>query len=244
MLKKTYIKPLLSIFSTGILMIVSFWILIDHSIAWFSDNGTVTSSGMHVSARGVPDTEQYLIVDGMKVEQTAGTLCSDLVPGETIEFSLYVKNNTDSYIDFQLFMQAPTENDDTPYVIDGLYHYMGTQIRINSVKNGDEELLAPNGNDRYLLTLDNSLYIGEDASLPPTAIDFAYDFSHTTDRSLTHPIDIVPNGEIILDIELEFVDNGMLQNPYIEFGASGAADPNKASLVLSRTLLCSVAYAS
>ena len=62
--------------------------------------------------------------------------------------------------------------------------------------------------------------------------------------SLTRPINIAPNGEITLDIEMEFVDNGTLQNPYIEFGTPNAADPNKASLVLSRTLLCVVDYTS
>ena len=174
-LGKAHIAPLLSIISTGILLILSFYIMFNDSVAWFSDNSTLASSGMSISARGVPDTEQYLIVDGVRVEKTADNLFSDLVPGKTVEFSLYVKNNTDSYIDFQLFMQAPTENDDTPYVIDGLYHYLGTQIRINSVKNGAEELLTLVGNDRFLLRLDNSLYIGADSSLPPTSINRMYE---------------------------------------------------------------------
>ena len=239
-MKKAYITPMISVIVVGLLVIASIFIMINDALAWFAYNNRVNSSGMRISARGVPDTDQYLIVDGVKVEETAKNLFSNLLPGEIIRFSLCVKNNTDYDIDFQLFMQAPTANDDVPYVIDGLYHYMGTQIRINSVKNGGVEILALEGTDRYLLKLDTALYVGEDASLPPTSIDFEYDFSNEADRSLIQPIKILGNGEVTLDIEMEFVDNGMLQNPYIEFGASSASEPEKASLVLSRTLLCSV----
>lgn len=241
-MKKAYIAPLISVIVAGFLVISSFFIMIDNTLAWFAHNNSVNSSGMSISARGVPETEQYLIVDGVKVEETASNLFSNLIPGKIIRFSLYVKNNTDYDIDFQLIMQAPSANNDAPYVIDGLYHYMGTQIRINSVKNGDEEILALDGNDRYLLKLEPTLYVGEDASLPPTSIDFEYDFSLEADRNLIHPIKIPGNGEVTLDIEMEFVDNGLLQNPYIEYGASNASDPQKALLVLSRTLLCSADY--
>ena len=244
MLKKEYIAPLLSLVMIGLLIALAFFAMLDHTLAWFANNDEVDAMGMTVSARGIPETEQYLMVDGVRLEEGTNELFSGLIPGEIITFQLYVKNKTNKDIELQLSMAAPTENDDQPYVTDGLYHYMGTQIRINSIKNLDSELLTLTGNERYLLTLDNSLYIGDDASLPPTAIESEYDFSALTDKSLTSPVRITANGELFLDIELEFVDNGISQNAYIDYGNSSSDNPAKRNLTFSRTLFCSFAYAS
>lgn len=244
MLKKEYAAPLLSLVMIGLLIALAFFTMLDHTLAWFANNDTVNATGMNVSARGIPETEQYLMVDGVRLEEGANELFTELMPGEIITFQLYVKNKTNKDIELGLSMAAPTENDDQPYVTDGLYHYMGTQIRINSIKNLDSELLSLTGNERYLLTLDDSLYIGDDASLPPTATESAYDFSALTDKSLTSPVRIAANGELFLDIELEFVDNGISQNAYIDYGNSSSDNPAKRNLTFSRTLFCSFAYVS
>lgn len=238
MLKRKYIAPLLSLLTTGLMLVLVFFLVLDRSLGWFANNNDLSASGMSVKARGVPETEQYLMVDGVRIEDQSNNLFAGLVPGDTIKLRLYVKNKENRAINFKLLMQAPTENDDEPYILDGLYHYMGTQIRINSVKNGSSELLSLSGNERYLLELDDSLYIGKNSDLPPTSVDSEYDFSSLSDKPLTNTLNIAANGEMILDIELEFVDNKISQNPYIEFGAADSANSEKAGLSLSRTLIC------
>lgn len=242
MIKKQYIAPLLSLAVTALFIIFLVFMMFDNTLAWFSNNGKSDASGMGITSLGAPETEQYLIIDGERVNGNATDLFSSLVPGEKVSFQLYVKNNTDKGIIFLLSMASPSQNDDTPFIKDGLYHYFGSQIRINSVKNGENEILALSGNNRYLLTLEDNLYIGNGNSLPPTSTSSEYDFSSAKEKTLCAPIKINANGELILDIELEFVDNGISQNPYAEFGNESASDETKKLLKLSRTLICYFVY--
>ena len=189
---------------------------------------------------------QYLMLDGERVEATAENLFSDLTPGDTVTVQLYVENQSDSSISFELLMAAPVENqDEIPLIKDEKYHYFGSQIRINSVKNANTDVLRLVGNDRYLLTLDSELYIGEKKDLPPTSIDDKYDFLLISEKKLTNAISIPAGGNITLDIELQFVDNGISQNAYIGFGSADAFDENIENVApptLSRTLICYFAY--
>ena len=242
MLKNKYIAPLLSLAAVGIVLIIALVMLFGNStLAWFSNNGSVSGSGLNVTARGIPETEQYLLLNGVKIEEGGASLFEGLRPGDTVTVGVYVKNLTDRNIDLVLLMAAPLSSYDTPYVEGGKYHYFGTQIRFNSVKNGENELLSPVGIDRYLLTLDPSLYI-DGGTLPPTSVSSAYDFSSALDKELTGTVQIPKGGEVTLDIKLEFVDNGTLQNAYIDFGNTSSDDEAKSSLSLTRTLVCSVSY--
>ena len=240
--KKKMLRSLVSMISIGLVLAFSIISFLGRSVAWFSKNEKINANGVNLVAQGLPDTEQYLMIDGVRVEENATDLFSGLVPGKSVTFQLYVKNKTEKNIEFGLLLAPPTENDDIPYVIDGLYHYFGTQLRINSIKNDESELLSLEGNERYLLTLEESLYIGADKSLPPTSVNSEYDFSVCTHKTLTDIVTIGANGELILDIEIEFADNGILQNPYIDYGNTESEDSAKAALRLSRTLLCYYSY--
>lgn len=244
-IKKEYIMPLTSLVVVGTALVLALSMFFNSSLGWLAKNDAVEANGMNVSVRGVPDIDQYITVGGVRVSEDATNIFSALRPENNynkVEFQLHVINKTDEPINFQLFMAAPKESNDTPYVVDGLYHYFGTQIRINSIKNSDSDVLSLVGNDRYLLTLDNALYIGDSSNLPPTAINQEYDFNSLTEKTLTGVIEISAGDELILDFELEFVDNGTLQNAYIDFGNPNAEDTAKAALRLSRTLVCSVSY--
>ena len=240
--KKECIAPLLSMTMILLLIAVSAFVMFDHTVAWFAVIDEVGGEGMQLEAGGQPETEQYLMIDGVRVEEHATDLFAGLKPGDRVTFQLYVKNKSAQNVVFQLFMDAPTEDDDQPYVLDGQYHYMGSQLRILSLEEGGEDLLRLTGNDRYLLTLDDALYIGSDASLPPTAIDAAYDFSSATNKTLTDTMLLADGEERIFTFELEFVDNGISQNPYIDYGSADAKDPAKRDLSLSRTLVCYFEY--
>lgn len=232
LVKKEYIKPLFSLALVGSVLVLSLMTFLGNTLGWFASNDNVSGNGMQVSVSGVPDTDLYLMVDGVRVDDNAADIFENLVPGQKVSFQLYVRNKTNKQIDFKLYMEAPTAEQDTVLVVDGLYHYFGSQIRVNSVKNGDNNLLALSGADCYLLPLGEELYVD---GLQPTAIETEYNFSALEDRVITPVIQIDAEGVLVLDFELEFVDNNTLQNAYINFGKID-------SQTLARTLICEVYY--
>ena len=244
MMRKKYIAPALSLVLVGVLLACTLVLFFGRSFAWFSINDRNRISGIHISASGVPDTEQYLMVGGVRLDDAEGVLFSDLVPGDTVTFEVCIVNKTNKAIECRRMLAPPTEDEEQPYIKDERYHYMGTQLRIDSVKSGEQELLSLTGNERYLLPLDDSLYIGEDHSLPPTSIAEEYDFTPSVYRDLTPNIEIAAGGTLVLEVEIEFVDNGLLQNAYIEYGNLASEDPAKGSLRFSRTLVCYSHYKS
>lgn len=242
-MKKKYLAPLMSLLATGGLLTVALVLLFGHSFAWFSSVREPRASGMHLSVRGVPETEQYLTVGGVRVDGAAEDLFSGLTPGDTVRFSLVIVNKSGRPIVADVFLAPPTEAEDPPYEQDGKYHYFGTQLRVNSVKAGDDALLPLTGAERYLLTLSEELYHGDAAApLPPTALSSPYEFSGLPHKTLASNVAIAAGGTLTLDVEIEFVDNGLLQNPYIGHGDSASSDPAKAALTFSRTLACSYEY--
>ena len=132
-------------------------------------------------------------------------------------------------------MSAPTAESDSVYVESGLYHYLGTQIRLNSIMKSGSDVLALTGTDKYLLPLEDSMYNG---GLQPTGISEVYDFSASTNAQLANTITLASDAEATFALEFEFVDNGEVQNAYISFADSNSGDAVKASLALSRTLIC------
>lgn len=216
----------------GTVLILSTIVFFNNSLAWVASNDHIDAGGMSVSVRGLPDADVYLMVDGVSIDENATDIFADLLPGQKVSFNVCVKNNTDDKIFFRISMAAPTAEQDTPYVVDGVYHYFGSQIRINSIKNGSDDLLTLSGSYCYLLPLSDNLYAN---GLPPTAINSEYDFSLLEERNLTSEVEINAGGQVTLDVELEFVDNNTLQNAYIDFGKVDGQ-------TLSRTLLCYLSY--
>ena len=229
---KNYIMPLSTLILMGTVLILSTIVFFNNSLAWVASNDHIDAGGMSVSVRGLPDADVYLMVDGVSIDENATDIFADLLPGQKVSFNVCVKNNTDDKIFFRISMAAPTAEQDTPYVVDGVYHYFGSQIRINSIKNGSDDLLTLSGSYCYLLPLSDNLYAN---GLPPTAINSEYDFSLLEERNLTSEVEINAGGQVTLDVELEFVDNNTLQNAYIDFGKVDGQ-------TLSRTLLCYLSY--
>ena len=225
--------PFYSMMLIMVAFLLALFAFFNDSLGWIASNDRVASEGMTVSVSGLPDADVYLMIDGVRVDASAADLFSDLTPGQKVSFKICVKNTTDGKISFRISMPAPTAEQDTVFVADGLYHYFGSQIRINSIKNGSLDVLALSAADCYLLPLDEALYSD---GLPPTALDAEYDFSLLEERNLTGEVVIDANAETFLDVELEFVDNNTLQNAYIDFGKSDGQ-------TLSRTLICYLSYA-
>lgn len=236
-IKKEYVMPLISLITVGVVMIMAIVTMAGSTLGWYAHNDQVDANGMNISVKGMPDTEQYIIYNGNKLDDAATDIFAGMRPGDIAEFQLYIKNKTNEKIDFQLLMAAPSAEQDTPYILDGLYHYFGSQLRLNSIKSGENSLLTLQGTDRYLLPLDEGLYTN---GLQPTSINSEFDFSTLSERALTNVIEIDANGELVLTIQIEFVDNNTLQNAYINFGNEN--DDEKADLNISRTLVCYFAY--
>ena len=227
-IKKEQIVSFLSLVAVGIVLVLAIFIYSGNSFGWFSANRQVGARGMSVSPYGLPEAEVYFMVDGVRVEESAADIFADLVPGQTVDFQLYVRNMSGEKISVQLFMAAPTAEQDTVVVQNELFHYFGSQIRLNHIQNGADDILTLFEEERYLLLLDESLYTN---GLPPTAIENEYDFSALRDRPLTSVLELDGEEVLCLDFELEFVDNNTLQNVYIDFGKDG-------DQILARTLLC------
>ena len=234
LIKKNEITLLFSMMFIIVVLLLSIFVFFNDSLGWLASNDNVFAQGITVSAQGLPDADVYLKIDEERVEENAADLFSNLMPGQKFYFKFCVKNNSDSKIAFRIAMAAPDPNgnQDTAIVADDLYHYFGTQIRINSIKNGSDNLLTLSGSERYLLPLDDNLYTG---GLPPTAINGKYDFSTLKERNLTDEVVVDANSEIFLVVEMEFVDNNTLQNAYMNFG-------KEEGQTLARTLICDLYY--
>ena len=233
LINKECLRSFSSLMLIGIILILAMCVFFKGSLAWVAVNDNVSAQGIDIAVRGLPDADVYLMIDDVRVDESAIDLFSDMLPGEKVHFKIGIKNNTDGKILFRISIAPPTVAQDTAYVIDDLYHYFGSQIRINSIKNGSDDLLTLSGADCYLLPLADALYSN---GVPPTALDSEYDFSLLEERDLTEELKIDAEGEIFLDVELEFVDNNTLQNAYIDFGKAEGQ-------TLARTLRCYLFYA-
>ena len=230
-IKKEYIAPLVSLILVALTLIFSLTIHFNDSLGWFASNKSVEANGMSVSINGMPETEIYFIVNGSRIkEDDATNLFQNLRPGDKVQFQLFVENKSESKIQFHLSMKAPTNEQDTPVVIGDRYYYFGSQLRINYIKNGSNDVMNLTGNNRFLLPLDDSLYR---SGLQPTSITSEFDFTTLSERLLTDSIVLNVGESVTLDFEIEFVDNNTLQNAYIDFG-------NNDNQKLARTLICYV----
>ncbi|MBQ3015874.1 MAG: hypothetical protein IJD79_03735 [Clostridia bacterium] len=238
-LKKEYIASFLPLLITGILLILAISCFLNDSLGWLAHNENVSATGLSIGVRGTPETEEYFSFNGEIIDASNSEIFSGLRPGDTVTLELHIKNKSDSTIALKLLMAVPTENDDIPYVADGLYHYLGSQIRINSILKSGTDILATTDYDNYLLPLSDDKYTD---GLPPTSIDEEYDFSTLSERVLIDEAKIENGAEVIFDITFEFVDNNTLQNAYIEHSASDSEDAEKSALNLSRKLICDYSF--
>lgn len=256
-LNKKYLAPLCSLFVTGTLLISIAVLFLGRSFGWFARNERVSATGLSVSAVSPYKTEQVLCMpgdDGMLVpinDETAASLFSDLVPGESVTVYLRIFNSEDIALNTTLLLSAPTALTDSAVRTDETdpnYYYFGSQIRVKSIlscnQNGvvaggnDQDLRIVQGKEAFLLTLPDSFYTGDvtkDTVKQGVGTATAYDFSTASPKPLTNDIEIAAGATVYFAITFEFAENDQVQNPYINFGV---ADANSQG-TLSRQLLCS-----
>ena len=227
---KSLIYKAASLLLLAIFLCTSVFIYLQKSFGWFSDNTEVSASGLSVQSSEGLDVEATFkdptSAPGTAVKPniTTGNQVSflDLHPGNIMYVNLELKNNEAVPVNVTLSLKAPTENDDFAIVTEEGYTYFGAHIRINSMKLGEEEKMLDSlvGDDRYTkpYLLD---YAPDDTDeYHNTFFPSAYNFEgNTTDKLLTKEIYIAANSTVTLVLEIEFVDNEMVQNPLIDFGA-------------------------
>ena len=255
-LNKKYLAPLCSLFITGALLISILVLSLGNSFGWFARNEKVSASGLSVSTFSSYKTEQVLCMlesNGTLVplnDETAASLFSDLVPGESVTVYLQIFNAEDIALNTTLLLSAPTALTDNAVRTDESdpnYYYFGSQIRVKSIlpcdKNGvvaegnSQDLRIVQGKQAFLLTMPDSFYTGDvtkDTVKQGVGTTTAYDFSTALPKTLTKDIEIAARATVYLAITFEFAENGQVQNPYINFGAASADSPG----TLSRQLLC------
>jgi hypothetical protein len=255
-LNKKYLAPLCSLFLTGALLI-SIVVLLGRSYGWFARNEKTSAAGLSVSAVSSYKTEQGLYTLGNSGtlvplnSETAASLFSDLVPGESVTVYLRIFNSEDIALNTTLLLSAPTALTDSAVRTDETdpnYYYFGSQIRVKSIlpcnQNGvvaggnDQDLRIVQGKEAFLLTLPDSFYTGDvtkDTVKQGVGTATAYDFSTASPKQLTNDIEIAAGATVYFAITFEFAENDQVQNPYINFGV---ADANSQG-TLSRQLLCS-----
>ena len=90
------------------------------------------------------------------------------------------------------------------------------------MKLGEEEKMLDSlvGDDRYTKPYLLDYATDDTDEYHNTFFPSAYNFEgNTTDKLLTKEIYIAANSTVTLVLEIEFVDNEMVQNPLIDFGA-------------------------
>ncbi len=253
-LKKEYFASLLSVIVVGAVLVVALYTFYDNSLAWFSNNKEVMAQGMSVVSRGAPKLATKL--NNFKRNGVAVTDASnpftELIPGNIVTFDIVVTNQSKEDVNLRLLMAAPNSTTDRGYVADGNYYYFGTQFRINSIKIGESDKLTAVGRESFLLTLpdpdtangnDDEPYTSKNGKLlPPTSIDASLTFTNQADKALTSAILLAAETSLTFTVEIEFVDNGTVQNDYINFGATAAEDEEKKE-PFSRTFICFAEFA-
>ena len=241
---KSLIYKAASLLLLAIFLCTSVFIYLQKSFGWFSDNTEVSASGLSVqSSEGLDVRAEFNAPSedlGGSVKPNIDTQNNkvaflDLHPGNKLYVNLELSNYELSPVDVTLLLKAPTENDDV--VVETVengqtkYTYFGAHIRINSMKlnnsSGAEQMLpALVGANRYTTAYLLDYELGDTDEYHNTLFDEKYNFAgNTTDKQLTNKIrlpaatDKDNPGKVTLLLEIEFVDNEMVQNPLIDFGA-------------------------
>lgn len=215
------------------------------------------------------DTDGNITGETELSREAAAELFSGMLPTNKRTVYLRVQNKEKTAMSLEILLSAPSKynestdtGSDSEFVKDDLYHYFGSQIRISEIAAFDKAGNDGKGslgtsyctvkgtNNAYLLTMpatdsnSNSNYQGTGGT-PNTGFSEPYDFSKASQKKLTSaiPIPAATNDEepsyTYYAITFEFVDNGKVQNAYINFGSSaeGVAAP-ESGYKLSRQLLC------
>lgn len=237
---KSLIYKAASLLLLAIFLCTSVFIYLQKSFGWFSDNTEVSASGLSVRSSEGLDVEATFkdptSAPGTAVKPniTTGKQVSflNLHPGNIMYVNLELKNNEAVPVNVTLSLKAPTEDDDVVVTTNNVkfpdntvgtgYTYFGAHIRINSIKlDGTDKMLSSlTGTMRYLLDYDTT----DEDETHNTFFSKAYPFeTNTADKQLTDTIELAKAGEtgstVTLVLEIEFVDNEMVQNPLIDFGA-------------------------
>ena len=194
---KIYSEALLLILLLALITVGALYLFKPDSLAWFSKNEQVTSSGTTIDTDAVAVTMQVYAKgprdDDFVAIASLDHIFSDLMPGERVTFRVEIANNENTPLTVGVAFEA-FDGCETPLVLDGRYYYLSTQLRIVQT---DEYLLAP-----------------------PT--DFlSYESEMTLENKTASSVTVPAKSTTETTFELEFVNYANIdQNAYQGFGES------------------------
>ena len=256
-LNKKYLAPLCSLFVTGGLLITIAVLTLGSSFGWFSNNDKVSASGISVSSVSPYKTEQKLYVQNdaknglveLSTAADAKSFFSGMVPNDTKTVYVAITNNEETALNVELLLSAPNESDEVCVTNNGLKYYFGSQIKISTIQLSDATGAITDATDlrttslkeskigeAYLLTMPKSFYDVE-SGLQGVGVSAEYNFTTASQKKISEAVEVTAGATVYVAVTFEFVENGQVQNPYINFGAATNED-GTTNGTLSRQLLC------
>ena len=135
-------EAFLMFFVMTLLLLAALALFQDGSFAWFSRNVKNKVGGMQTTVDGVDITVSYYKenTDGEFVPfSMPEELLAGLMPGDSVRIRVDYQSHADRDVTLAVRL-APTEDGDTPLVLDGRYYYLATQLKHTET---DAFLLAP-----------------------------------------------------------------------------------------------------
>ena len=139
------------------------------------------------------------------------------------------------------------------------YYYFGTQVRVSKIALAnctvtetdgaesvvlqcvaDTDLCTLTGAQKFLLTMPDAFYTNGVQGVGATEAQVNSAFAAASQKMLTgsDAITVAAKGTVWIAITFEFVENGQVQNPYIDFANKNSEDETKKGFVLTREILC------
>ena len=267
-LNKKYLAPLCSLFVTGGLLLSIVVLVMGSSFGWFSNNDKVSATGISVSSISPFKTEEMLYMEDPNTagklvplqDYANATVFSAMLPGNQRTVYLRVYNEeSDTDLSLDLLLSAPSTSTDSGYAENDQHYYFGTQVRVSkialaactvTVTDGvesvtrqsvsDTDLCTLTGSQKFLLTMPDAFYTNGVQGVGATATQVSDAFAAASQKMLTgsDAITVAAEGTVWIAITFEFVENGQVQNPYIDFANKSSEDATKAGFVLTREILC------
>ena len=224
-MKKTLFKLNKRIVSQGVSLVAVFAVLVVTLVAfvpnltfgWFSQNTTVTATGMAAKASQTPFEVHYRVTgingkaqsgDWKLIDLSSSLPIADSIsaPGDYVDFQIKITNLSLNQVNLKSFgFAAPTIAEEIAKTVDSNSYYLSTEIGVKLISVGTGATLKSDVSD---------IVLRESASVAATEIDL---FEHLT----TESISVASNGEFIFGVRLTFInDPDNSQDVFKKFGTA------------------------
>lgn len=193
-------------------LIFSVLVLITAVYAWFQSPFS-GMGGLSTSVAKDSLKVSYKVGDGDYTDNPENIKFENILPGSKKSIFVKVENIDTKSIDITIYFLAPdtgsTDNgQEKPFINEGVYYYLGSQIKITSVKADTSEI--DNAAGKYLVTTEK---LNPESEFQKTGVTSAADLLRL---NIAEGYTVNSDSTTIFEIEFTFVDNGEDQSIYQE----------------------------